>query len=662
MPSPVSELGRPGRPVIKHSPEPWRVASFFADTKFRVKERYWRNFDDDSDSAPTFTVNHRILLIPDARSWRQYLAVWQRLCQALRTTTSTTLQIECVFLESVAECLDHRSQSHGEATASSLSNASSERMAILKLLEDSKSSVASSSFSIRPFCDLSVRETESDEWEWLDFPSMTVPQRSRQALLRAARLLQQPNGENDKVHVVISDEQEFKDYYQGIQMEEGVSCTTLVDILKLLGDEEAHPSATTPLSTAQAQELIEMVAHCKREYERLRSSKTINHDNFGISPYLTPQEVQLGLKNGSLVRGTLQVSRENPAEAFVTINMSKGMQQSGNRMYFVDKNRGHFHWAFHRDTVVLEILPESEWGCPEGKRRLVYQTDDDADDAIDRQNPMKTLGLPPFPSARVVAIDKPSRRSFVATLTAPPRNEGDSHVLVAPMDVRIPKIRVDARNWRGYIGNRLHVHVDGWDADSKYPHGRCTEIMGPVGDLETEISALMLENQIQLDPFSAAALACLPPTGPSWSIPEKEVTTRRDFRSNRLVFSVDPPGCQDIDDSMHAYKLPNGDVEVGVHIADVTHFVPHASALDREAQTRGTTFYLVDRRFDMLPSILSSNLCSLHGGVDRLAVSVVWTLSADLKEVKDCWYGRTVIHNVAGKKWGVSSWWFYYFF
>ena len=95
--------------------------------------------------------------------------------------------------------------------------------------------------------------------------------------------------------------------------------------------------------------------------------------------------------------------------------------------------------------------------------------------------------------------------------------------------------------------------------------------------------------------------------------------------------------------------LSNGDVEVGVHIADVTHFVPHNSALDLEAQLRGTTFYLVDRRFDMLPSLLSSDLCSLHGQVDRLAVSTIWVLSSDFATVKSCWYGRTVIRNCQGK-------------
>lgn len=86
---------------------------------------------------------------------------------------------------------------------------------------------------------------------------------------------------------------------------------------------------------------------------------------------------------------------------------------------------------------------------------------------------------------------------------------------------------------------------------------------------------------------------------------------------------------------------------MGVHIADVTYFVEHNSQLDLEAQARGTTFYLVDRRFDMLPSLLSSDLCSLHGGIDRLAVSAIWVLSSDLSTVKSTWFGRTVIHNCA---------------
>lgn len=82
--------------------------------------------------------------------------------------------------------------------------------------------------------------------------------------------------------------------------------------------------------------------------------------------------------------------------------------------------------------------------------------------------------------------------------------------------------------------------------------------------------------------------------------------------------------CQDIDDALHARKLPNGNFEVGVHIADVTHFVKPNTAMDDEAKLRGTTVYLVDKRIDMLPMMLGTDLCSLVGGRDRYAVSVLW--------------------------------------
>ena len=104
-----------------------------------------------------------------------------------------------------------------------------------------------------------------------------------------------------------------------------------------------------------------------------------------------------------------------------------------------------------------------------------------------------------------------------------------------------------------------------------------------------------------------------------------DLATRKDFR-DICVCSVDPPGCTDIDDALHARLLPGGLVEVGVHIADVTYFVPAGSALDKEAAARATTVYLVDRRIDMLPGLLGTNLCSLKSNVDRLAFSVVWRM------------------------------------
>ncbi|KPJ21448.1 Exosome complex exonuclease RRP44, partial [Papilio machaon] len=110
-----------------------------------------------------------------------------------------------------------------------------------------------------------------------------------------------------------------------------------------------------------------------------------------------------------------------------------------------------------------------------------------------------------------------------------------------------------------------------------------------------------------------------------------EIKKRVDLRSV-CICSVDPPGCTDIDDALHARALPHLTdtrlhmYEVGVHIADVTHFVRPNTALDKEAASRSTTVYLVDKRIDMVPDLLSSNLCSLRGGEERLAFSCVWQI------------------------------------
>jgi exosome complex exonuclease DIS3/RRP44 len=110
---------------------------------------------------------------------------------------------------------------------------------------------------------------------------------------------------------------------------------------------------------------------------------------------------------------------------------------------------------------------------------------------------------------------------------------------------------------------------------------------------------------------------------------------------------VDPIGCKDIDDALHCKILPNGNYEVGVHIADVTHFVRPGSEIDKEAARRCTTVYLVEKRTDMLPGLLTENLCSIRGGVERLAFSVIWEIdSQTFKPVKSD-FKKTVIRSRA---------------
>ena len=130
--------------------------------------------------------------------------------------------------------------------------------------------------------------------------------------------------------------------------------------------------------------------------------------------------------------------------------------------------------------------------------------------------------------------------------------------------------------------------------------------------METEV--LLHEHNIPCEPFSTKVLACLPPE--DYKIDLSTNPDRKDLR-NLPVLSIDPPGCKDIDDALHCIVLENGNWQIGVHIADVTHYVEAGSPLDNEAANRSTSTYLVARRLDMLPSLLTTDLCSLKGNVDR---------------------------------------------
>jgi exosome complex exonuclease DIS3/RRP44 len=141
-------------------------------------------------------------------------------------------------------------------------------------------------------------------------------------------------------------------------------------------------------------------------------------------------------------------------------------------------------------------------------------------------------------------------------------------------------------------------------------------------------------------------LKCLPSDGANWKIPEEEIAKRLDLR-HECICSVDPIGCKDIDDALHCKILPNGNFEVGVHIADVTHFVRPNSEIDREAARRCTTVYLVEKRTDMLPGLLTENLCSIRGGVERLTFSVIWEIDSKTFKAVKTDYRKTVIKSRA---------------
>jgi exosome complex exonuclease DIS3/RRP44 len=218
--------------------------------------------------------------------------------------------------------------------------------------------------------------------------------------------------------------------------------------------------------------------------------------------------------------------------------------------------------------------------------------------------------------------------------------------IFVPADRRMPHVRIRSRQVASLVGQRVLVALDSWPRTSRYPLGHYVRTIGAIGDAESETEALLLQYEIPHHPFAPAVLECLPPSPWSLAVEDQDSLARRLDLRNVRIMSVDPPNCTDIDDALHCRALPNGNFEVGVHIADVSHYVRAGTALDDEAASRGTTVYLVDKRIDMLPAELSTDTCSLRGGVERLAFSCLWEVDADAN-ILSTRFHKSIIRSTA---------------
>lgn len=255
------------------------------------------------------------------------------------------------------------------------------------------------------------------------------------------------------------------------------------------------------------------------------------------------------------------------------------------------------------------------------------------------------------PTARVVEILKRNRETFVGTLipSDPDNNFGlPGQVFLRP-DWKKMYVPFVVLGESLPLGQKVLVRFERWTADMPYPTARLVEIIGPAGEHETEMRALALSQGFSSNfpPGVEKEAAELEKAGKD--ILAKEAAdaiasgTRKDFRSV-TTFTIDPFDAKDFDDALSVKKLENGNVEVGVHIADVSFFVRPGTSIDDEARERATSVYLVDRTIPMLPEVLSNNLCSLNPNEDRLSVSAVFELDPNA-EIKNAWFGETVIHS-----------------
>lgn len=214
--------------------------------------------------------------------------------------------------------------------------------------------------------------------------------------------------------------------------------------------------------------------------------------------------------------------------------------------------------------------------------------------------------------------------TFVGTVT-----ETDGVLQVVPDDKRVRTTFGLMGSETAPVNHKVVIEIFEWDGAQ--PRGRVREVIGPAGDHETEIRAIVAAKGFD-STFSDAVLKeaqALYDT--AWS--EEEIATREDFRTT-LTFTIDPDTAKDFDDAISYRELDGGDIEVGVHIADVSHFVTPGSVIDKEAFKRATSVYLVDRTIPMLPPQLSEDLCSLMPNTDRLTFSAVVRVTPDHKVVE----------------------------
>nr|WP_294900110.1 ribonuclease R [uncultured Pedobacter sp.] len=189
-------------------------------------------------------------------------------------------------------------------------------------------------------------------------------------------------------------------------------------------------------------------------------------------------------------------------------------------------------------------------------------------------------------------------------------------------------------------GVKALAKIVDWPAGAKNPVGVIKSILGKQGENNTEMNAILAEYGFPLtfpEEVEKEAQAI------SAEITQEEITKRRDFRKT-LTFTIDPFDAKDFDDAISFKTLENGNYEVGVHIADVSHYLIPDSALDKEAYDRGTSVYLVDRVIPMLPEVLSNNLCSLRPKEEKLCFSAVFEMDENANLVTE-WFGKTVIYS-----------------
>lgn len=295
------------------------------------------------------------------------------------------------------------------------------------------------------------------------------------------------------------------------------------------------------------------------------------------------------------------------------------------------------------EGVVDYVNPRMAYIICEGEEQDIVVPTDSMADAFDGDTvrvmivPQKKPREDGKQVGEVIEIVKRKREEFVGRIET---NRSVAFVVPDSRKIHADFLVEHADTMGAKHGDKVVVKYTGSSRNGKNPKGIITKILGKSGDHNTEMHSIMAEFGLPVEfPKEVEQEA----EGIEWQLTDEELKKRRDFR-NILTFTIDPIDAKDFDDALSIEYLPNGHIEVGVHIADVTHYIRPHSALEKEAVNRATSVYLVDRCIPMLPEKLSNDLCSLKPNVDRLTFSAVFELDDKAKIHKE-WFGKTIIHS-----------------
>ena len=260
--------------------------------------------------------------------------------------------------------------------------------------------------------------------------------------------------------------------------------------------------------------------------------------------------------------------------------------------------------AFHKDTVEVYIFPRRKGKKLEGEISRVIQ-----------RNKTSFVGI----------VDMQKTFAFV--------RPSDFRMYT---DIFIPKDKIHGAD----NGDKVVVEIIEWPDNADSPFGEIIDVLGKPGEHQTEIHSILAEYGLPYEfPYEVEQYANTLDT----SIKPEEIAKRRDMRKV-LTFTIDPKDAKDFDDALSFKILENGNYEIGIHIADVSHYVKTDTILDEQAYDRATSVYLVDRVVPMLPEVLSNNACSLRPNEEKYTFSAIFELDAKA-QLRNQWFGRTVIDS-----------------